>query len=379
MRSTRPAASTCTSWVACTGSRAPSARPGGRAARAVRAGGCGRPAGADVLGRHAAPDRSRMRARPPPEAALPGRADDGRRPRVARGALVGARPAARVRRLALPDDALPGGGRPAVRAAGDRRPRHRRRRGHARRAQGRDRRGRRDGGRRLVRGRRCAGGARDARPAAVARAGERLDRGGRRCRRRRLGRRAARARPVSGRARSRSPGRRSTTSSCSTPARRSRAAKARARPRAGWRHEDRRRRVGRPVPPGAARDPARAWPDRVPDADPDPPDDPLRGGLPELRPVQTASSSSSIEFLAAGQVALSVLVGAGGAGFQMVQDIDSGFFDKLRVAPIPRLSIVAGLLATDAVRLATPRRRRHLRCAPDRARSSRRGSRASSS
>jgi ABC-2 type transport system permease protein len=68
---------------------------------------------------------------------------------------------------------------------------------------------------------------------------------------------------------------------------------------------------------------------------------------------RTGSSGSSIEFLAAGQVALSVLVGAGGAGFQMVQDIDSGFFDKLRVAPIPRLSIVAGLLATDAVRLAT--------------------------
>jgi ABC-2 type transport system permease protein len=66
---------------------------------------------------------------------------------------------------------------------------------------------------------------------------------------------------------------------------------------------------------------------------------------------KTASSNSSIEFLAAGQVALSVLVGAGCAGFQMVQDIDSGFFDKLRVAPIPRLSIVAGLLATDAVRL----------------------------
>ena len=60
-----------------------------------------------------------------------------------------------------------------------------------------------------------------------------------------------------------------------------------------------------------------------------------------------------LDFLAPGNVALAVLVGAGGAGFQMVQDIDSGFFDKLRVAPIPRLSIVAGLLATDAVRLAT--------------------------
>jgi ABC-2 type transport system permease protein len=67
---------------------------------------------------------------------------------------------------------------------------------------------------------------------------------------------------------------------------------------------------------------------------------------------RTGGAGSSLEFLAAGQVALSVMVGAGGAGFQMVQDIDSGFFDKLRVAPIPRLSIVAGLLATDAVRLS---------------------------
>ena len=68
---------------------------------------------------------------------------------------------------------------------------------------------------------------------------------------------------------------------------------------------------------------------------------------------RTGGAGSSLDFLAAGQVALSVLVGAGGAGFQMVQDIDSGFFDKLRVAPIPRLSIVTGLLATDAVRLST--------------------------
>ena len=63
-------------------------------------------------------------------------------------------------------------------------------------------------------------------------------------------------------------------------------------------------------------------------------------------------SSSSLDFLAPGNVALAVVVGAGGAGFQMVQDIDSGFFDKLRVAPINRSSIVAGLLATDAFRYA---------------------------
>jgi ABC transporter DrrB family efflux protein len=63
-------------------------------------------------------------------------------------------------------------------------------------------------------------------------------------------------------------------------------------------------------------------------------------------------SRSSLDFLAPGNVALAVVVGAGGAGFQMVQDIDSGFFDKLRVAPISRSSIVAGLLATDALRYA---------------------------
>ena len=63
-------------------------------------------------------------------------------------------------------------------------------------------------------------------------------------------------------------------------------------------------------------------------------------------------SSSSLDFPAPGNVALAVVVGAGGAGFQMVQDIDTGFFDKLRVAPINRSSIVAGLLATDAFRYA---------------------------
>jgi ABC-2 type transport system permease protein len=36
----------------------------------------------------------------------------------------------------------------------------------------------------------------------------------------------------------------------------------------------------------------------------------------------------------------------------MVQDIDTGFFDKLRVAPISRAAIVLGLLLTDATRLA---------------------------
>jgi ABC-2 type transport system permease protein len=63
-------------------------------------------------------------------------------------------------------------------------------------------------------------------------------------------------------------------------------------------------------------------------------------------------ATSSVQFMAAGVLALTVLAGAGGAGFQMVQDIDTGFFDKLRVAPISRGAIVLGLLLTDATRLA---------------------------
>jgi ABC-2 type transport system permease protein len=68
--------------------------------------------------------------------------------------------------------------------------------------------------------------------------------------------------------------------------------------------------------------------------------------------IKLAGNGSSLDFLAAGQVALSVMVGAGGSGFQMVQDIDSGFFDKLRVSPVSRTAIILGLLMTDAVRLA---------------------------
>ena len=68
--------------------------------------------------------------------------------------------------------------------------------------------------------------------------------------------------------------------------------------------------------------------------------------------IKLAGNGSSLDFLAAGQVALSVMVGAGGSGFQMVQDIDSGFFDKLRVSPVSRTAIILGLLITDAVRLA---------------------------
>jgi ABC-2 type transport system permease protein len=63
-------------------------------------------------------------------------------------------------------------------------------------------------------------------------------------------------------------------------------------------------------------------------------------------------AASSLDFLAPSMVAFAVAIGSGGAGFQLVRDIDAGFLDKLRAAPISRASILLGLIATDAVRLA---------------------------
>lgn len=63
-------------------------------------------------------------------------------------------------------------------------------------------------------------------------------------------------------------------------------------------------------------------------------------------------ATSSLDFLAPSMVAFAVAIGSGGAGFQIVRDIDAGVFDKLRAAPISRTSILLGLIATDAIRLA---------------------------
>ena len=103
-----------------------------RAADAVRARGGRRPPGAHVLGRHAQAHRPRLRARAQAAPAVPRRAHDGRRPDLARGALGRAAPAAGRGRLAVPDDALPRGGRPPLRPARDRRSRRDRRPRHAR-------------------------------------------------------------------------------------------------------------------------------------------------------------------------------------------------------------------------------------------------------
>jgi ABC-2 type transport system permease protein len=59
---------------------------------------------------------------------------------------------------------------------------------------------------------------------------------------------------------------------------------------------------------------------------------------------------TTVEFAAPGAIALSVIGAIGGAGFQMQQDLESGFFDRLRAAPIPRSAIVSALLLADALR-----------------------------
>ena len=114
------------------------ARPGRRAAGAVRPGRGGRPGRPGLLRRHAAPARRRHGADPPPAGAVPRRAHHRAGPRGP-GRHVGRdRPPGRRRGPDHPaHHPLPGGGRPAGRPAGHRRPRPGRGRGHPRRAQGR--------------------------------------------------------------------------------------------------------------------------------------------------------------------------------------------------------------------------------------------------
>jgi ABC-2 type transport system permease protein len=77
-----------------------------------------------------------------------------------------------------------------------------------------------------------------------------------------------------------------------------------------------------------------------------------RNVLERLSEIPGFGESSTAQFAAPGAIALSVIAAIGGAGFQMQQDLESGFLDRLRSAPIPRVSIVASLMLTDAIRYA---------------------------
>ena len=131
----RPAAS-CSSCRARLFGMSPRSRGGARrgAARARRARGRRRPPHQGLLRRHEAPARPRLRARARAGGAVPRRADD--RPGPGQPADGVGRGAAhqRARHDGVPHHAVPRGGRPAVRPAGDHRRRADRARGHARRS-----------------------------------------------------------------------------------------------------------------------------------------------------------------------------------------------------------------------------------------------------
>lgn len=62
-------------------------------------------------------------------------------------------------------------------------------------------------------------------------------------------------------------------------------------------------------------------------------------------------TKSYIDYFTAGVVVMTVLTSAFQSGMSIVLDMDSGFLDKLLVAPINRLSILMGRLLTDGVRI----------------------------
>lgn len=62
-------------------------------------------------------------------------------------------------------------------------------------------------------------------------------------------------------------------------------------------------------------------------------------------------TQSYLDYFTAGVVTMTVLTSAFQSGMAIVLDIDSGFLEKLLVAPIHRLSILLGRLLTDGVRI----------------------------
>jgi ABC-2 type transport system permease protein len=66
--------------------------------------------------------------------------------------------------------------------------------------------------------------------------------------------------------------------------------------------------------------------------------------LPGFPPV-----TSFLDFALAGAITQSLLLGGVTAGIAIAMEIEGGFFDRLIVAPVPRVSIVFGRLAATAV------------------------------
>src|SRR3954454_22387699 len=253
------------------------------AARARGARGRGRPPHQGLLGRYEAPARPRLGARARARGAVPRRADHGAGPGEPPHRVGRGPPHQRARHDGVPHHAVPRGGRRAVRAARDHRRRPDRAPGHAGRAKGR--------------------------AAGAPRAGERPDA------RRRVPRRDG----------------------------------PHARPR-------RRRRAGGDGMSQAwvlgQRALREAW--RTPEALVPTLFIPLFFLVVNVGQAGKIFPSASTEFLegqgyGAFQLPSSLLLAAsfGSAALFLVEDIEGGYFDKLRASPVPRTAIVLGRLIAE--------------------------------
>jgi ABC-2 type transport system permease protein len=62
-------------------------------------------------------------------------------------------------------------------------------------------------------------------------------------------------------------------------------------------------------------------------------------------------TSNYMAFFTPGVIMMTILFGAGQTGLGLIQDMDSGFLDKLLTTPINRLSIIIGKIAGDLTRM----------------------------
>jgi ABC-2 type transport system permease protein len=76
---------------------------------------------------------------------------------------------------------------------------------------------------------------------------------------------------------------------------------------------------------------------------------PQPGGLPPLTFQNLTGTSSYITFFTAAVIIQTIASSALQAGIGLVNDLDSGFMDKMRVAPISKSAILFGKLFSDAI------------------------------
>ncbi len=63
------------------------------------------------------------------------------------------------------------------------------------------------------------------------------------------------------------------------------------------------------------------------------------------------AGQSAIQFFVPGLLVMNAMINAGYAGFSLIERLESGFLERLRVLPISRLSIVLGFVLDNAVQI----------------------------